>query len=308
MAAGVATGTIALLLSINPTLTNEQLKNIMAQTATDIYSLGFDEYSGWGIIDAEAMITGEVCDNAKTTYGFVTRLYQLVLGRMPDSEGRDYYINLLNTGKRTGAEVAAGFVGSKEYINRNVSDSEFMDILYRTFMGRGPDTEGKQYWLSLLKNGMSRLFVADRFCASTEFQAICHECGIEAGRMNLTENRDRNVGLTGLITRQYTKALGRAYDVEGLNYWTGVILDGRSSVYDAVTKGFFHSKEFQNKQLSDRDYLAVLYRTFFDREYDAEGMQYWLNAMQQKGMTRDQVLYYFANSKEFQAIKTTYGF
>ncbi len=308
MAAGVATGTIALLLSVNPTLTNEQLKNIMSQTAADIYSPGFDEYSGWGIIDAEAMIAVEACDNAKTTYGFVTRLYQLVLGRMPDIEGRDYYINLLNTGKRTGAEVAIDFIGSKEFVNQNITDPQYIDILYRTFMGREPDAEGKQYWISFLENGMSRFYVADCFCGSAEFQAICHGCGIESGRINLTENRDRNEGLTGLIARQYTKALGRSFDVEGLNYWTGVILNGEFAVLDVVTTGFFHSKEFQNKQLSDKEFVDVLYQTFFDREYDAEGMQYWLNEMQQKRMTRDQVLYYFANSKEFQTIRTKYGF
>lgn len=308
MAAGVATGTIALLLSLNPTLTNEQLKNIMAQTADDIYSPGFDEYSGWGIIDAEAMIAGEVCDNSQTTYGFVTRLYQLVLGRMPDSEGRDYYMKLLNTKKQTGAEVAIDFIGSKEFVDQNVSDSEYIDILYRTFMGRKPDAEGKQYWISLLENGMSRFYVADCFCGSAEFQAICHGCGIESGRINLTENRDRNEGLTGLIARQYTKALGRSYDVEGLNYWTGAIFNGEYSVLDVVTTGFFHSKEFQDKQLSDKEFVAVLYQTFFDREYDEEGMQYWLNAMREDGMTRDQMIYYFANSKEFQIIRTKYGF
>ena len=124
----------------------------------------------------------------------------------------------------------------------------------------------------------------------------------------LTQGRDRNEGATRFVARLYRNVLGREYDVPGLNTWCNTICDKKQSVEYVSTVGFFHSKEFQNKQLSDKEFVDVLYQTFFDREYDAEGMQYWLNEMQQKRMTRDQVLYYFANSKEFQTIRTKYGF
>ena len=143
---------------------------------------------------------------------------------------------------------------------------------------------------------------------SAEFVQICKNCGITAGSMDLKENRDRNVGLTGFVARQYTKALGRAFDVEGINYWTGEILDGRYSIIDVCTDGFFHSKEFLNKNLSNEEYVKVLYRTFFDREYDEPGLQYWMLQMKTGAMSRNQILYNFAASSEFQNIRAKYGF
>lgn len=45
MSAGVVTGVIALMLSVDPTLTPEQIKQLLAQTATDTYEEGFDALS-----------------------------------------------------------------------------------------------------------------------------------------------------------------------------------------------------------------------------------------------------------------------
>lgn len=61
------------------------------------------------------------------------------------------------------------------------------------------------------------------------------------------------------------------------------------------------------KGLGDSDYVKVLYRTFLGREYDEEGLNYWLFQMRVYGMSRDTVLNEFANSKEFKQIMAQYG-
>ena len=175
-------------------------------------------------------------------------------------------------------------------------------------MGRDPDSDGYYYWMNLLKNGVSRSYVANQFCTSAEFGRICSNCGITAGRMVLHENRDVNIGLTAFMARQYTKALGRNYDVDGINYWTGEILAGRYQVVEVCTDGFFHSKEFYQKNLTDEAYIKVLYQTFFDREYDQEGLQYWLGQLASGAMTRDHILNDFSLSAEFENIRADYGF
>ena len=64
--------------------------------------------------------------------------------------------------------------------------------------------------------------------------------------------------------------------------------------------------EFLNKNLSDSEYIKVLYRTFLDREYDQAGYDNWMKQLK-NGMSRDEVLLGFANSKEFGEIKQKYG-
>jgi subtilisin family serine protease len=45
-------GVVALLLTVNPSLTPEQVGLTINSTATDIRTTGYDEYSGWGIVNA----------------------------------------------------------------------------------------------------------------------------------------------------------------------------------------------------------------------------------------------------------------
>lgn len=50
------TGTVALMLSIDPNLTSEEIKDILAETTNDLGPPGRDEKFGWGLIDAEAAV------------------------------------------------------------------------------------------------------------------------------------------------------------------------------------------------------------------------------------------------------------
>lgn len=237
---------------------------------------------------------------------FVIRLYNNCLLRDPDDEGVRYWFELLNSKTISGAQAAEGFFFSKEFTAHNYTDEEYVELLYVTMMNRSSDEEGRNYWVKLLQNGVSRRFVFKGFSESKEFTSICNQYGIERGTVVLSEDRDKNVGLTQFVSRLYTKALGRTYDIDGLNYWCGVVLDGKDSILNVSTKGFFHSQEFKNKNLSDGEYIKVLYRTFLGREYDQEGYEYWLKQLK-NGKTRDEVLNGFANSKEFREIMQKYG-
>ncbi len=238
--------------------------------------------------------------------GFVERLYTNCLGRTSDAEGLRHWVNLLEKKDITGAEVAYGFFFSKEFTNKNVDDGQYVELLYQTLMDRSSDKSGYDYWVDLLKNGVSRERVFIGFCYSKEFDQICKDYGIERGEVNLTAPRDQNVGLTQFVARLYTKALERGYDLDGLNYWCNEILTGKQTITNVSTNGFFHSQEFINKNLSDGEYVKVLYRTFLDREYDQNGYDYWITELA-NGKSRDEVLLGFANSKEFSEIKQKYG-
>ena len=340
MAAAVACGIAADIWACNPDMSAEEVKQVLASTATDIYTSGFDAYSGWGIINplkAIETVTGlKYNENASTdqdknendsnqtdenttdqtvdepgeipntTEGFVERLYRYCLGRGSDPVGMSTWVNVLNKRTQNGGEVAYGFLFSEEFLNKNLSDEQYVEILYRTFLNRKADAQGKATWMKALSDGMSRLYVMNGFSDSVEFREICKNCGFSAGKVATKENRDKNQGYTAYVSRLYTMALGRGYDAKGLNDWTGLLNDGTWSAYRVATEGFFHSAEFRNKNLSNEEFVKVLYRTFLGREYDETGLRDWLNVLN-SGKSRDEVIAGFANSKEFRAIMAGYG-
>lgn len=111
---------------------------------------------------------------------FVTRFYTLTLERMPDIEGRDYWVDLISSGGKTGEDIAYGFIFSDEFLAHNHPNGTYISILYNAFFDRVPDEEGYNYWLGLLDSGTSRQDILDSFIHSDEFEAICSSYGIEA--------------------------------------------------------------------------------------------------------------------------------
>ncbi|MBQ8188491.1 MAG: DUF4214 domain-containing protein [Lachnospiraceae bacterium] len=244
--------------------------------------------------------------NDSAIQNFVVRLYSMCLSRTPDSDGLQYWEQSLVNQSKSGAEAAWGFFGSDEFVRKNISNEEYVELLYLTMLDRSADAEGKAYWVNLLDNGVSRMKVFQGFAESTEFGNICDSYSINRGNVVVTEGRDRNIGVTQFVARLYTEALGRKYDVDGLNDWCNRILDGTMSVTDVSTTGFFCSQEFLNKQLDNEEYVKVLYRTFLGREPEEAGLQYWMNKLE-SGVSREEIIKGFSYSQEFKDIMKAYG-
>ncbi len=56
MAAPIVTGIAAMMLSVNPDLTFEEIRDILYSTCTDLYTPGRDIYSGYGLVNAAAAV------------------------------------------------------------------------------------------------------------------------------------------------------------------------------------------------------------------------------------------------------------
>lgn len=114
----------------------------------------------------------------ETVNAFVKRLYKVALGRNADNKGLNYWIQLLMEKRKTPMQVATdGFFNSKEFKNKNTNNNDFVDILYRTFLDRKADANGKKYWLNKLSSGVSRNEVIRGFASSKEFQKIIETSG-----------------------------------------------------------------------------------------------------------------------------------
>ncbi len=236
---------------------------------------------------------------------FVSRLYTNILGRDPDAAGLESWVDVLVSGETTGAEVVRDFILSPEFIEKNVSDEDYIEILYNSCMDRSSDSAGKNAWMQRLTEGFSRLYVLRGFIESDEFSGICQDYGIVRGNIELTENRDQNDGITRYVSRCYNIFLERQPDIEGLNDWTGLILADKSYAAQ-LPDGFIGSDEFAERNLSDEEFVTICYKAILDREPDTKGLAEWV-ARLKAGDSRHEVLSGFTDSIEFKELLAEYG-
>lgn len=236
---------------------------------------------------------------------FVERLYRNVLQREPDAAGLSAWTEVLKLGQEDGAKVALGFFQSPEFIEQNLSNEDYVKLLYATLLGREADSAGLDAWVALLDEGMSKLYVFRGFAESMEFYDICQAYGIIRGNVPLTRPQDQNEGVTKFIVRCYRLCLGREADEGGLNEWCNQILTGKNTAKEAAL-GFVFSDELKDQNLSDEAYIKMLYKVFLDREADPVGLGSWLKVLSE-GADRMEVFNGFADSVEFKEICEDYG-
>jgi streptogramin lyase len=225
----------------------------------------------------------------------VQRFYSVVLERTADEAGLNDWVTQLASGSKTGADIAKGFIFSAEFMKRELSDVDFLEVLYRAFFNREADAGGLNGWLNQLESGTSREDVLDGFLNSAEFKNLADSYGIIA---NATP-------IELFVIRFYKQTLERSPDEAGLADWVKRLNSGESSGSD-VAFGFVFSAEFIARNLNNTDYLAVLYKAFFAREPDAGGFNGWKTQLD-AGVSREDVLQGFLGAPEFANLASEYG-
>ena len=100
---------------------------------------------------------------------FVDRLYIDGLARIADEAGRTNWLNGIITGEKSYADVATSIIGSSEFSTRNLSDEEFVTVLYKAMFGRTASADEQAAWVEALASGSSRSEVVNAFVNSSEF-------------------------------------------------------------------------------------------------------------------------------------------
>ena len=118
---------------------------------------------------------------SKNATEFATRLYTECLGRDPETDGLNFWSLGLTNLEVSGYEAAKQFFESAEFKGFNTSNEDYLRRLYTTFMGREADTDGLNYWLKVMRDGMSREQVLNEFAKSKEFTEICNTYAINRG-------------------------------------------------------------------------------------------------------------------------------
>ncbi len=269
-----------------------------------------------GLEEGEAVITVTSANGVKATCtvtvtaatsdqveGFVNRIYSVWLERTANTKDTADWTNKLKSGEWSGAMVAEYFVFSKESMDMERTDEEFIDALYKLLMNRDPaaDPEGYAYWKGQMENGMSKYQVVASFIASPEYTSICQSYGITRGDIDM----DTIGQVQQFVDRFYTLAMQRESDQAGVDYWTAGL---RRNEFNgaSIANNFFFSEEFAKKNTTDQQYIELLYNVMMGRASDPDGMAYWIGQIN-GGMIRQDVLNGFVTSPEFTAICADYG-
>ncbi len=88
-----------------------------------------------------------------------------------------------------------------------------------------------------------------------------------------------NPTLAHEIQELYFGYLGRAADLKGLNYWGNEIISGRMTMEQLRANLTNEQPEYTNIYggLTRWQLASQIYRNLFEREPDADGLEYWVN-------------------------------
>ena len=109
---------------------------------------------------------------------YVSRLYTGALGREAEPAGMQYWVQEIQSKRRTPVQVAECFFFVPEFTDKNLNNTEFVKVLYRAFMGREYDKQGLDYWVARLNRGDSRKMIVKTFAGCEEFQKIIRSFGL----------------------------------------------------------------------------------------------------------------------------------
>jgi hypothetical protein len=118
--------------------------------------------------------------SARAEVDMVMDFYRGLLGRLPETDGFNHWLQRFRTAQCEGSEsvyreveaISSAFVNSAEYQARLRDDVEFVADMYSTFMRRGGDLAGVSYWVGqMAAQPLSHVVVRRAIIASPEFGA-----------------------------------------------------------------------------------------------------------------------------------------
>jgi hypothetical protein len=178
---------------------------------------------------SDGAMTSNVATVNITSYEatIVTKLYNQVLNRPPETQGLEHWVNLIQQGQPYSV-IAQGIFESDERIDPIISG------YYQQFLLRPADAQGLTFWAGVWRSFGGPEPVIAGMISSNEFYA-------SAGKAHpdLSAN-------AAWVTALYERLLNREPDAAGLQFWTGK-LDSGALDRTGVVNGFENSVEhYQN--------------------------------------------------------------
>jgi S-formylglutathione hydrolase FrmB len=199
-------------------------------------------------------------DPLNNTTDFVKQQYRDFLNREADAGGLAHWVNQIDSGAMTRAQVIDSFFWSDEF---GVRIAPIVRLYFAYFL-RIPDYAGLMYWVDASSSGASLWAVSDSFAGSEEF-------GQRYGSLS-------NEGFVELI---YQNILGRTPDSGGYAYWVGELNSGRQT-RGQVMVGFSESDEYKSAS-SNEVFVTMMYIGMLRRSPEQGGFDFWVNQLDSGG-------------------------
>jgi hypothetical protein len=190
--------------------------------------------------------------------------------------------------------VAASSLTSAEYQSSHgaMTNAQFVDSLFQSFLGRPADPAGGAFWTGLLDNGTSRADVVAGINASQEAKTHLAPATSQVWVPNANGT---------LVYEAYQTGLGREVDQSGLTNLTASLAGGQtpSQVFQQIAG----SAEFQVRHgaQDNATFVGSLYEAGLGRAPDALGASFYTGLLNSGGATRADVLQDIATSPEATA-------
>lgn len=226
---------------------------------------------------------------------FVDRFYELFAGQKSEQDELNAWVNGLLDGSLTGGDLAEAVLSSQGFVTRDPSDDQFLEILYQAFFNREPDEGGQAYWKAQLEAGIDRAQVLNGFIYSVEFLTYCSKIGV----IPFTEAKRLAYFATPYINGYFEQFTGQKADPAVLNDWLTALLDDRSkSLFDLIEE-LYNSQQFKDLNTTDEEFVTILYKALLERDPEQAGFDHWLAKLTSEEKTREDVIWDFVRSWEF---------
>lgn len=258
-----------------------------------------------GLVNVEAVqfLDGTIQVGSESPAAQVSRLYQALLGRAPDTGGLILWAGLVGAGLPLPA-LASDILASPEGQARQgaLGNAGFVAQVYQASLGRAPDAAGLANWVGQLANGTAtRANVAVSVSESIESQT---RGGTDLAATQTFVPDEQ----TASVARLYDTAFGRAPDAAGVGHWIMALKGGPLtapilSLHDEAVQ-FIASPEFQARYgtPSDHGFVRLLYQNTLHRMPDPSGAAFWERQLAAGAMDRAGVVLSFSESVEHKAM------
>lgn len=190
---------------------------------------------------------GWVMEDKLGDQAFVAALGRDFLGRTSSHDELVGYTGALASGQLTHGQLIVAYATSEEWVGYIV------DGLYRSTLGREPDSAGKAYWIRTILAGQTPAQVAAYFYAGDEFFQ-------RSGGTN-----------RAWVRALYREILRREPDTSGWNFWTDLAASGVTR--SDIAYEFYQSIESRRRRVTD------LYGRLLQRRPDQPGREYWAGVL-----------------------------
>ena len=119
-------------------------------------------------------------------------------------------------------------------------------------------------------------------------------------------NSEETQKISDFVARLYKYVLNREYEKDGLTFWTNELYSFNRSGAE-VGLQFIFSDEFISRNTSDPEFVTILYKTFFGREPEEEGFNFWTSSLKNGTLDRMGVALGFVYSQEWANTCASYG-